>query len=248
MASRIETGHSKNVTNFETLLAHCKALGVRYNPSNEEITLGNLTILYNEAKLRVNEVKKAKSPFDDAVGMRFKTFKPYKSLSTKVIGALVSSGAPATVIDDAETIKRRMSGSRAPGSKEKFNPDGSTIDRNSVSQQSYDLKIDHLEKLVELLDIEPKYNPNEDNLKVANLQDYLRDLESKNTLVKSAYQPYSISMNQRDRKLYDPTAGLVARAKSVKSYLKSVFGTTAPEYIKANKIPFRTIVKIVEQE
>lgn len=248
MASRIETGHSKNVTNFETLLAQCTAFGEKYNPSNEELSLEQLTVLYNEAKLRVNEVKRAKSPYDDAVGVRATAFKTYKSLSTKVVGALISSGAPSTVINDAETIKRRMSGSRAPGSKEKFNPDGSAIDRNSVSQQSFDLKIDHFEKLVELLAIEPRYRPNENNLKVDSLKDYLGELEQKNTLVKNTYQPYSRSMNDRDRKLYDPTAGLVAKSKSVKSYLKSVFGTKAPEYIKANKIPFRTMVKIEEQQ
>jgi hypothetical protein len=44
MASNTETGHNKNVTNFETLIIACTGFGAEYNPSNPNITIPVLTI------------------------------------------------------------------------------------------------------------------------------------------------------------------------------------------------------------
>jgi hypothetical protein len=115
-------------------------------------------------------------------------------------------------------------------------------DKISVSQQSYDMQIDHLEKLIELADVEPKYNPNEIPLQVATLNNYKTQLETINTAVKNIYTPYSNAMIARDKKLYDPATGLVAIAQLVKNYVKSIFGASSPEYKQINKLRFKTIV------
>ena len=87
-----ETGHNKNVTNFETLIIVCKGFGADYNPSNPNITIPALTIQHTEAKAAVQEVKVTETPFNSIEGQRKTIFKPLKPTATKVINALKATG------------------------------------------------------------------------------------------------------------------------------------------------------------
>ena len=242
MASTSETGHSKNVSNFETMISYCTGYGITYNPSNSDIVLSELITFHTDSKASVKLVKTTETPFNDVEGQRKLIFKPLKPLATKVLGAIRSSGAPSTVIADAETINRKIQGKRANNTTEETSTEEAPKDKISVSQQSYDMQIDHLEKLIELVDVEPKYNPNEIPLQIATLTNYKTQLETINTAVKNSYTPYSNAMIARDKKLYDPATGLVARAQLVKNYVKSIFGASSPEYKQINKLRFKTIV------
>jgi len=244
MATNSETGHAKNVANFETMISRCTGYGEIYNPSNQLITIEVVRQLHIESKADLNRVSVAKSPYDGVEGQRKTIFKGYKSLGTQIMGSLKSSGAPATVIADAETINRKIQGRRAPGTRIQNKEDGTPKDRISVSQQSYDMKIEHFDKLIELLAIESKYRPNEIKLKVDSLREYKRELETINSEVKRAYVPYSNAMNARNTKLYDPETGLVARAKLIKNYVRSIYKTQSPEYKIINSLLFKSLVKI----
>ena len=239
MASTQETGHAKNVSNLETMVSYCTGYGVVYNPSNSDISLSELTTLHNESKASIKLVKTTGTPFNDVEGQRQLIFKPLKPLSTKVLGAIRSSGAPSTVIADAETINRKIQGKRADNSVVETPTEEAPKDKISVSQQSYEMQIDHLEKLIELADVEPKYNPNEVPLQVATLTNYKTELETINTTVKNTYTPYSNAMIARNKKLYNSETGLVARAQLVKNYVKSIFGASSPEYKLINKLSFK---------
>ena len=215
MASTSETGHAKNVSNFETMISYCTGYGTTYNPSNSEILLSEITTLHNESKATLKDVKTTKAPFDDVDGQRKTLFKPLKPLSTKVLGALRGVNAPATVIADAETINRKIQGKRADNSANETPKDETPKDKISVSQQSYDMQIDHFDKLIQLVTIQPKYIPNETPVKVVTLNNYKTQLENIISAVKNKYVPYSNAMIARDKKLYDPQNGFVARAQNI---------------------------------
>lgn len=237
----METGHNKNVTNFETLIIACTGFGAPYNPSNPNITIPVLTAQHSEAKAAVKEVKTTETPFNSIEGQRKTIFKPLKPTSTKVLNALKGASAPTTVIADAETINRKIQGKRADN-KPEVTPEGETPkDKNSVSQQSYDMQIDHFEKLIELADVEPVYNPNEEPLKIVTLTNYKTELQTINTAVKTAYIPYKTAMQTRDLKLYAPETGIVDTAQTIKNYVKSVFGASSPQYKQISKLVFRKI-------
>jgi hypothetical protein len=240
MSSSSEVGHSKNVSNLETMISYCTGYGAIYNPSNSDISLSELTTLHDEGKSSVKLVKTTETPFNDVEGQRKLVFKPLKPLSTKVLGSLRSSGAPSTVVADAETINRKIQGKRADNSVVETQVGDAPKDKISVSQQSYDMQIDHLEKLIELADVEPKYNPNEVPLQVTTLTNYKTQLETINTAVKNAYTPYSNAIITRNKKLYNSETGLVARAQLVKNYVKSIFGASSPEYKLINKLNFKS--------
>ena len=241
MASTSEVGHTKNVTNFETAITFCTGYGADYDPSNNDLKIPELTILHSKGKDALALVKTTQAPFDNVEGDRKNTFKPLKKLATRIMGALVSSGVSQSVIKDAETINRKIQGKRANNKEEITEPGEKPKDTVSVSQQSYDLLIDHFEKLIELVSIQPKYNPNEADLKVTALNTYKTELETINTAVKTTYVPYNNAMDARDKQLYDPETGLVARAQLVKNYVKSIYGASSPQYKTINALRFKTV-------
>ena len=236
MASKIETGHAKNVANFETLIIYSVGFGTTYQPSNPMIALPALRLKLDSAKVQLNAVNIAKPSLDEADGTRTLVFKTYRKLSTRIMGAITSSGAPSTTIDDARTINRRMQGARAPGSKGKPKEES-----NSVSQQSFDMRIEHLDKMVEFLTKMPDYNPNEEDLKIVGLRDYKTLLTEANNRCKNAYVPYKNSIIKRNKSCYEKGTGLVDIALMTKEYIKSIFGATSPEYKMVSKLKFRNL-------
>lgn len=239
MASTSETGHTKNVTNFETLLINCKGFGAGYNPTNTALTIATLTAQHVEAKAAIKEIKTTETPFKSVEGERQTLYKPLKPLATKVINALIAAGAPATVIADAKTINRKLQGKRANTKTTETIPNEEPTNTISVAQTSYDMLLDNLEKLIELANVEHKYNPNEEDLKTEALIAYKEELESINTKFKTFYVPYKNALQTRNEKFYTPQTGLVDTALTVKIYVKSVFGATSPQYKQISKLAFK---------
>lgn len=234
MNSTSERGHAKNVAFFETLIAYCNGYGANYNPSNNRLLLSSLNDKLDTARVKVKAVKVTKQPFDSVVGARKLLFKPLKPYSTRVINALIAQGAPETVIKDARTIIRKLTGKRAD------NTVNDTPEQNhvSVSQQSYDRLIDHFEELIVLAQTESSYDPNEVDLKITALQTFLDSITASNTQVKNAIVPYSSALIARDKELYETEMGMVDIALEVKKYVKSVFGAVSPEYRQISGIEF----------
>jgi hypothetical protein len=79
MPSTSETGHAKNVANFEDLISFCTGFGAAYNPSNAALKVPALTTLYNNAVAAIAEVNKAKIGFDNATNKRMEAFEPLKN-------------------------------------------------------------------------------------------------------------------------------------------------------------------------
>lgn len=241
MASTSETGHAKIETNFFTLITFCTGYGPTYNPSNPDIAITALTDSHTAAKATIQVVKVKKVPFDNAEGARMLIYKPLKPLSTKIIGALKAVNASKTVIKDAETINRKIQGKRAPGTPPASLPANGvpTPDPVSVSQQSYDMQLDHFKSLVELVAAEPKYIPNETPLQVVALNGYINEMENINQTVRIAYTPYSNAMIDRNTALYGSERGLVDLAQTVKNYVKSTFNASSPQFKQISGLRFR---------
>ena len=233
MSSTSEKGHAKNVANFETIMTFCIGYGATYNPSNPNLAIPNIQTKWEEAKLKLKAVKETKEHFDSRTGARQLLFKPLKPTATKVINSLTAQEAPSTVIKDARTIIRKITGKRA-------NEQTTDTEQNkiSVSQQSYDRLTDSFEELIVLAKTEPKYNPNEDEIKIVKLEDCHQQLTQINTQVKNSYVPYSNAMIARDQDLYTPETGLIDLALDIKNYIKSIFGASSPQYRQISNIEF----------
>ncbi|WP_284652472.1 hypothetical protein [Flavobacterium terrisoli] len=235
MASTSETGHAKNVANFETLITFCTGYGATYNPTNNELKISSLQSTFDEAKLKLKAVKDSKGPFDMATGERQLLFKPLKPLATRIINVMIAQNAAAPNVKDARTIIRKLTGKRA-GETTITTPEENQI---SVSQQSYDRLVDSFEELIVVTQNEPNYNPNENELKVATLQDLLTQLSASNTAVRNAYVPYSNAIISRNDHFYEGDTALVNKAFDVKNYIKALFGATSPQYRQISSLVFK---------
>lgn len=233
MNSNSETGHAKNVANFETMIAFCTGYGVPYNPTNPNLLVTNLQAKFTKGNDRLQAVRDTKQPFDSVTGARQLLFQPLKPLATRVINSLIAQDAPSTVIKDARTIIRKLTGKRADTA------DKSTENSVSVSQQSYDRLVDSFQNLIVLVETEASYNPNEDDLTITALQAYYTSLTTMNTQVRNLAVPYYNALIERDNELYHSETGLLEIAKNVKNYAKSAFGASSPQYRQISGLVFK---------
>ena len=243
MPSTSETGHAKNVANFQDLISFCTGYGATYNPSKAALSIANLQAQLTAAQTALNNTKSTQTAFNNATNKRMELFKPLKSHSTKIINALDATDASAETVKDARTINRKLQGQKANGKKEPaILPEGATppADKTiSTSQQSYDQQMEHYSKLIELLLSDSNYTPNEADLTVAANQAKLTDLKNANTAVVDTYTNWSNSRIDRNNALYNPLTGLVNTALDVKKYVKSIFGATSPQYKQVSKLEFK---------
>jgi hypothetical protein len=242
MASTTETGHAKNVATFEDLISFCTGYGATYNPSKAALKLPALTTQNTGAIAALQAVKVAKTAYDNATNARELAFKPMKSLSTKIINALAATEATKQTVDDVKSTNMKIQGRRAKAVEK---PDAKALAAGaepvktaSTSQQSYDKLIDHFAQLIATLTAEPKYIPNENELKVATLNTMLTDLRAKNTAVITATTALSNARIARDKALYAETTGMVDTAQDAKQYVKSLFGATSPQYKQVSGLKF----------
>ncbi len=243
MASNSETGHAKNVANFEDLISFCTGYGAAYNPVKVLIKLPALNTLRTAAQAALVAVVAASTAFINATNARVILFDPLKKLATRIVNALEATDATDEMIEDAKSINRKIQGTRKsktppPPPPDPENPDAPVPDGTSTSQQSYDSLIENFAKLVDLVNSEPTYTPNEVELQVATLTTLVTNMRAANTAVVSATTDISNSRIARNKILYQKDTGLYDIAQEVKKYVKSVFGATSPQYKQVSKIKF----------
>jgi len=250
MASTSETGHAKNVANFEDLISFCTGYGVQYNPSKATIKILALNTKLTTSQGALSALKTTETTFNNSTNTREIAFEPFRKLCTRAVNALEATDASTQTVDDAKTINRKIQGKRAgkivppPPPPPPADPTAKMIAdiHISVSQQSFDNQIDHFDELIKLLTAEPLYVPNETDLKITALNTTLANLKTVNTAVINATTPYSNALIARDTTLYADNTGLVDIAKEVKKYVKSVFGARSPQFKQVSKLPFKKIL------
>ena len=188
----------------------------------------------------------AKTTYDNATNGRELAFKPLKPLATKIVNALAATDATNQTVDDAKsTNNNKIQGKRAKAIEQPtaaaLAAGEKPVKTASTSQQSYDKLIDHFAQLIATLTAEPKYLPNENELKIVALNTMLTDLKTKNTAVINATTALSNARIARDKVLYADDLGLVDTAKDVKQYVKSLFGAPSPQYKQVSGLEFKLL-------
>jgi hypothetical protein len=238
MASTSETGHAKNVANFQHLISFVTGYGATYNPTKNALKLPQLTALYNASQTSLADVVTKNTAYNNKVNERVVAFKDLKSLSTRLINALQTTDASSQKIADAKGFNKKMQGVRAKAVETPTDPNALAPKTISTSQQSYDQQIQHLAGIISVLQTEPSYAPNETELKIVTLTAKQTNLTAKNSAVATAYTNISNSRIARDTTIYRPDTGLFDIATEVKKYVKSVYGATSPQFAQVKGIEF----------
>ena len=246
MASTSETGHAKNVSNFETLISFITSYGATYNPSRESIKLPALNTILTNSKASLNALDEVHPTYSNAVAAREDAFKSFSKLITRVNNALKATDTTTQVDESAQTIVRKLQGKRAtPKISEEdmalLKADGKEVNQISTAQMSYDSRLENFNKLIMLLSSVPEYKPNEEELKISTLTALYNDLLAKNAAVLAATVPLSNARISRNDVLYKEKTGLVDTAFDVKVYIKSLFGASSPQYKQISKLAFKAL-------
>ena len=246
MATTKETGHAKNVANYEKFIDACKSFGESYNPSRADLQVDGMNAQLTSAQTAMDELKQAERTYGRTTNDRELLFGLLTTFATRIIGALESCGANALTIEDARAINNKLNGKRAtplPKVDPKETAEGENEPRTrSTSQRSFDNQVDHFKKLITAVSAEPKYKPNEVELKVPSLYATLSDLQVKNKLAAQAEQALSNARTKRDRLLYAPGTGICDIVNAVKAYAVSAYRPTSKEYKNLTKFRFVRIV------
>ncbi len=246
MASTSETGHAKNVANLDELISFVGGYGAVYNPSKSAIKLLALQALSTAAKTAIGAVNSANPAYSNAVAAREVAFAPLGKLTTRILNALKATDTTTQVDESAQTIVRKLQGRRATPKKSEdevkaLTAEGKEVNEISTSQMSYDSRLDNFDKLIKLLTSVTLYAPNEAELKVAALTTLYNDLKAKNAAVIAATTPLSNARITRNDVMYKPNTGLVDVALDTKTYIKSVFGASSPQYKQISKLGFKVV-------
>ncbi len=243
MATTSETGHVKNVANFDELISKILGYGPDYNPTKTSLKTESLQTTSFLARKAIDAVNDFLPAYSNAIASRELVFDPLSKLATRILNALKATDAPAPVIDNALTLIRKIQGRRATPKKTEaekiaLKAQGVEVKENSSSQMSFNSRLESLDKLIKLLLSLPFYNPNEEELKTASLTALLNDLRTKNSAVLNANTPLNNARLSRNNILYNEVTGLVDTAMSTKAYIKSVFGATSPQYKQVSGLLF----------
>ncbi|MFM6953653.1 MAG: hypothetical protein ACKOWL_01550 [Sphingobacteriaceae bacterium] len=238
MASTTETGDVKNIEAFKTIINYCESYAVDYNPSADPLKLSNLqTQLTNIQNAQADHIKK-QTILNTTIDQRIKTFSTLKPLTTKLLNALIASGAEPLNIQTAKTLTRKIFGKRATPIPSPTDPNQNPPNTTSVSQLSYTNQVAHLTALTELLSTIPQYQPNETELQTTQLQTYITQLQTVNTNVTQANTNCSNTKIIRNNQLYAPQTGIIDTAYNIKNYIKSLYGPTSQQYKQISGIQF----------
>lgn len=239
-----ESGHAKNVANFEELTTTVNGYGEGYNPTREALKLIALLAVLSNSKKAIEAVNAAIPAYTRAIAAREAAFMPLSKLVTRIINSLKAVASTDHIHENAVTYARKIQGKRATAKRtpEQIEADaaaGIELIEKSASQMSYDSRLDNFDKLIKLLASVEEYAPNEVDLKVASLSSLYADLMLKNTTVINAANPLSNARIARDTVLYKEGTGLVDIALNVKAYVKSVYGATSPQFKQVSKLIFK---------
>ena len=243
MASTSETGHAKNVANFEKLIAETSAFGETFNPSKATLKLTALNTQLATARAAIAAVNSAEPAYKNAVSARDAAFAPLGKLITRINNALKASDTTVQEDESALTLVRKLQGRRATAKKTEdekkaLAAEGKEVVEISSSQMSFDSRLENFDRLIKLLSSIPAYAPNEADLKVEALTALYNDLKAKNMAVINAETPLSTARIARNEVLYKQNTGIVDITVDVKNYVKSVFGATSPQYKLISNLKF----------
>lgn len=237
--STSETGHAKNVANFQDLVYFVTGLGTAYNPSKNNLKLPQLNTLLTNANASLTDIIAKNVIYNNKVNERLAAFSNLHSLGTRLVNALEITDAASEKVKDAKGFNRKLQGKRAGSAIVNTDPNHPAPTTISASQQSYDQQIQHFAGLIATIQSETSYAPNETDLKMVALLAKQADLIAKNNAVALAYTTISYSRITRNTTLYGTDTGLMDTAAEVKKYIKTIFGATSPQFALVKGIAFK---------
>jgi len=253
MNTNLSSSHGSNVTNLQLLITDVTGYGNRYDPSNANIKLPALQATQTLGLNAVNAVEIAEPINTKAKAERDKGFKVLSKQSTRINNAFIAAETDKTARAHVRSLVLLIQSGRVnpkdptpapqepvPAAQEQAAAPKVATD-NASHKMNFGNRLDSLFKLIQFLAIYPAYSPNEADLSITGLSALYDDLKAKNQAANESEIPLTKARIDRGNALYTPVTGLVYVGQDTKSYIKSVFGATSPQYLRVSKLKFRKL-------
>lgn len=133
-----ETGHAKNVENWQKMIAACTGFGGVYKPSNANLEVASMSTLHTDVDTLMDGVQTSIVPWKNKVADRENIYTGVRPRTTQMLAAFKACGAAANKVDNMKTYQRQVHGARAKAKPvDDPNTPGDESKGNSVSHQSY---------------------------------------------------------------------------------------------------------------
>lgn len=232
-----ETGHAINIANFEMLISCCESWGSKYRPSNPALFISAMKTLLLQAQEMQKNFDKLEAEAKNDINSRQKLFADLDSHVICTINSYEQTEATPHNIKTARHYVNLITGNNVRIPKL---PDGKPKPGHiSNSHQSFEMRMDNFDKLIQFYVGDPLYNPNETQLSVLELKALYEQLQSANSKAIYAKALAAQTMIDRDALLYDVPVGLVDTALRCKKYIRSAFGSRSDEAKMISKCKFR---------
>ena len=253
MSSTSETGHAKNLARFGKLINITESMpSSLYNPAKQRLFTGAMREQERMAIDALTGLKKEEDLFNKIRNERADAFEALEPFLPRILSNIVLAETSARDLDNAQSLVARIRGehrsARQPqkaagtGTPPVAGAEEEDSYHISVSQQSFDSKIDHFQKLIILINSLPNYATNDGELTKEALQLRLNHLSALNKETDKAGRQLMGARHVRDVTFYSDKTGLLATVKLVKAYLRTLAdGTQNAYYTAATRIQFRDL-------
>jgi hypothetical protein len=237
MASNTETGHAINIANFKELHDDCSGFGLKYNPSNADLTPPKMKTLWMTVDTAHQALTKAIQDSKAPINEREILFASARYLVTRSLNFYKSTKATKSAKADAKGLADKFRGAKV---KVKKLPDG-TSDPNDVSKShlSFVMKGDTFRQLVDFYESDVLYAPNEVDLTVAALRLVSDKMKSLNDGIGAIIEPVDTARIVRNQGLYAAGTGALDIAQACKDYVVGAFGATSAQAKLVKRIRFK---------
>jgi hypothetical protein len=203
------------------------------------LQLSALQELSVKARHVLEEKDVARSAWKKVTNQREIAFASLNKLVSAVLFALAASGASEPTMKDVRAFLRQISGRRKSRLPMPSAQATATVVKERPSQPGgYEDLTYHFSQLVELVSQQATYQPNEPHLTVNSLREKVIQLHLENDNVKKARADYFHARVALHEVFYGEKDSIVATARTVKKYLRSVYGLNSNEYSQVRKIKF----------
>jgi hypothetical protein len=241
MTTQQESGMNTYTGHFRLLIDMCQSFGNSYNPQNAVLQTASMETQLTAVQTAINFVDTLIPTYLTAVGIRQDKFAPLIPLSARIQATAVVLDLPSTIITRIREVVHKIRGERAHKltDSDRETANDTTVKHISVSQTSFNERIEHFNQLIDLVSSQPAYTPAETDLTVASLTALLNEMRTSNNAVMAEIVPLTAARQERDILLFAPGTGMIDTALLVKEYVKAVFGTGSPQYRTVRHISFR---------
>lgn len=228
--------HVKNIEAFSQLVNFCTGYGGLYNPSSPSLQIPALLTQLQQARHALERVMIAKAKVDNEVNHRKQVFSRLSRLAASILRMLEASGAAREKIEDARGFVRQLTGS-LPKHRVPVQSVQPPIYRSRL-QLAYVSRTDSFSNLVEAVVTEPLYQPNEPMLSRESLTEKLAELNALNSSVSHARVTWSNTLITRNGILYQHSLSLYQTARSVRKYIRAIYGHDSEEFAQVKGLRF----------